>query len=113
MDDLLISGRGDGVDREGEQAVIIDYKSSDVHEQAAADRRTRESLQLLVYALAWCTIHGQLPIRLRLRFLESGVTGSSRFTENELEHCRPQLRDAAAGIRARQFPARPEERTCR
>ena len=113
MDDLLISGRWDRVDREGEQAVIIDYKSSDVHEQAAADRRTRESFQLLVYALAWRTIHGQLPIRLELRFLESGLTGSTRFTEDDLERCRAQLREAASGIRARQFPARPEERTCR
>ena len=113
MDDLLISGRWDRVDREGEQAVIIDYKSSDVHEQAAADRRTRESFQLLVYALAWRTIHGQLPIRLELRFLESDLIGSTRFTEDDLERCRAQLREAASGIRARQFPARPEERTCR
>ena len=41
LDDLLIVGRWDRVDCHGDEAVIIDYKSSDIRDQAAADRRIR------------------------------------------------------------------------
>ncbi|MBI2885396.1 MAG: ATP-dependent helicase [Candidatus Omnitrophica bacterium] len=113
LDDLLIVGRLDRVDRTPEGAVIIDYKSSDVDEQAQADRRARESLQLAVYALAWQTLHGALPIRVELRFLETGLTGTAVPSEEGMERTRQQLRTAAAGIRAGQFPAAPQEFTCR
>ncbi len=112
LDDLLIVGRWDRVDRSPEGAVIIDYKSSEVREQAAADRRTRESLQLLVYALAWRTLHGELPARVELRFLETDITGRAEFTEEDLEQARELLRQAARGIRTQQFDAKPQEFAC-
>ena len=112
LDDLLIVGRWDRVDLTEQGAVIIDYKSSDVREQSVADRRTKESLQLLVYALAWQTLHGKLPARVELRFLDTDVTGSARFTEQDLERAKTLLRQAAAGIMAYSFPAKPQEHTC-
>ncbi len=112
LDDLLVVGRWDRVDRAGDEVVIIDYKSSEVRDQAAADRKTRESLQLLVYALAWRTLHGQLPSRVELRFLETDVTGQATFSEEDLERARTLLRDAAQGIRAQVFTARPQEFSC-
>ena len=113
LDDLLIVGRWDRVDRHGDEAVIIDYKSSEVRDQAAADRRARDSLQMLVYALAWRTLHGRPPDRVELRFLETDVTGSARFTEDDFERARTLLRQAAQGIRAHAFPAQPQEFACR
>jgi len=113
LDDLLIAGRWDRVDREGDEAVIIDYKSSEVQDQTLADRRTRESLQLLVYALAWKTLHGRLPERVELRFLDTGVVGRAQFTDDDLERARASLRTAAAGIRAHDFHAKPQEFACR
>ncbi len=113
LDRLLITGRWDRVDVEGDQAVIIDYKSSDVREQSVADRRTRESFQLLVYALAWQALHGVLPARVELRFLETNVTGQARFTEEDLERARTLLRTIAAGIQSYDFHAKPDEHTCR
>ena len=47
-----VRGRFDRVDETPEGTVIVDYKSSDVTDQKAADRRARESLQLKIYALA-------------------------------------------------------------
>ena len=113
LDDLLVIGRWDRVDVAGNEVVIIDYKSSEVRDQSAADRRARESLQLLTYALAWHRVHGQLPTRVELRFLETDVTGQARFTEEDLGRAEQLLRNAARGIRAGNFRAIPQEFTCR
>ncbi len=112
LDDFVITGRWDRVDRSGEEAVIIDYKSSDVREQAAADRRARESLQLQVYALAWQLLHGWPPSRVELRFLETGLTGAAQFDEKDMERTRTVLLRVAAGIRANRFEATPSEFAC-
>jgi DNA helicase-2/ATP-dependent DNA helicase PcrA len=113
LDDMLVAGRWDRVDREPGGAVIIDYKSSDVADQRAADRKTRESFQLLVYALAWRTLHGELPLRVELRFLESGLVGTARFDEDDLTRVRDDLRAVAAGVGQGRFPATPSEHACR
>lgn len=113
LDDFLVVGRWDRVDREEEGAVIIDYKSSEVDEPSKADRRVRESLQMAVYALAWKMIHGQPPRRLELRFLETGVTGRSVPTEEDLEDAKGRLRDTARGIRAQDFHPKPDVFSCR
>ena len=113
FDDLLIVGRWDRVDCRDDEVVIIDYKSSDIHDQATADRRTRDSLQLLVYALAWRILHGQMPTRVELRFLETDVTGRAEFTDDDLERAKDLLRKAAQGIRAQEFHAQPQEFACR
>ena len=81
----------------------IDYKSSDVTEQKAADQRARESLQLKMYALAQQQMTGRLPARVELRFLESGLTGGHVPTESDLAEARSAIEAAAAGIRARQL----------
>lgn len=112
LEDLLVIGRWDRVDRESGGAVIIDYKSSEVRDQAAADRRARESLQMRVYALAWRILHGELPQRVELRFLETDITGTARFSEEDLEQVRGALRQSARGIRAEQFEAKPQEFSC-
>src|SRR5258705_1626719 len=67
-----VRGRFDRVDDTPEGAVIVDYKSSDLTEPKAADKRARESLQLKMYALAHQQATGELPARVELRFLESG-----------------------------------------
>jgi len=113
LDDLVLVGRWDRVDRRGEEAVIIDYKSSDVTEQAEADQRARKSLQMQVYALAWKLIHGRLPSRLELRFLETGLVGQTAFTDEDLEKTKARIREAARGIRALEFHPQPSEFACR
>ena len=113
LDDVIVAGRWDRVDVQDGQAVIIDYKSSEVEEQASADRKARESLQLAVYALAWRMIHGRLPVRVELRFLETGVTGSAVVTEADGEKTVERIREAARGVRALEFRAKPTEFSCR
>ncbi len=113
LDDFFVVGRWDRVDREGEEAVIIDYKSSEVDDQAQANRRARDSLQMAVYALAWKTLHGRAPKRLELRFLETGVVGQATFTDEDLASTIARLREAARGIRAVDFHPQPDVFSCR
>ena len=108
-----VRGRFDRVDDAAEGMVVIDYKSSDITEQKAADRRCRESLQLKMYALAIHEETGRLPAAVELRFLESGLAGRHRPTEADLVEAREAIAAAAAGIRARRFDPTPGYQTCR
>jgi DNA helicase-2/ATP-dependent DNA helicase PcrA len=108
-----VRGRFDRIDEAPEGTVIVDYKSSDVTDQKAADRRARQSLQLKMYALAHRHATGQLPARVELRFLESGLAGRHAPTEADLADAERAILEAAAGIRARRFGATPGYQTCR
>ena len=108
-----VRGRFDRVDDTPEGVVIVDYKSSDVTEPKTADKRARESLQLKMYALAHQQATGELPARVELRFLESGLAGRHVPTAWDLDDARAAIEEAAAGIRARQFEATPDYQTCR
>ena len=71
-----VRGRYDRVDETpGGEVTITDYKSSDVRDPATANRRSRDSLQLSIYAMAYEAQHGRLPTELSLHFLESGIVG--------------------------------------
>jgi DNA helicase-2/ATP-dependent DNA helicase PcrA len=108
-----IRGRYDRVDVDPDGRVTItDYKSSDVRDPATANRRSRESLQLSLYALAWEAQHGRLPDELSLHFLESGLVGRSEPTEKRLEKTLALVGSAAEGIRAGQFDATPSALRC-
>jgi DNA helicase-2/ATP-dependent DNA helicase PcrA len=108
-----VRGRFDRVDDTPEGTVIVDYKSSDVTEQKAADKRARESLQLKMYALAHQQATGELPARVELRVLEAGLAGRHAPTAKDLADARTAIEEAAAGIRAREFDATPGYQTCR
>jgi DNA helicase-2/ATP-dependent DNA helicase PcrA len=108
-----ITGRWDLVEREDTGAVVIDYKSSDVWNPRLADERARASLQLDVYAVAYRRAFGEVPRRLELRFLESGLAGKVSKTEDDLQRTAETISSAARGIRARDYTPKPGPFTCR
>ena len=108
-----VRGRFDRVDEPPEGTVVIDYKSSDVTEQQKADDRARKSLQLQIYALAIKEMTGRLPARVELRFLESGLVGSHKPGDRDVEAAKAAIKAAAAGIRRRDFAATPNYQICR
>ncbi len=112
MDGLTVRGRVDRLDATADGAVITDYKSSDVRDQAKADQKARDSLQLQVYALAHESEHGSLPHEVRLHFLDSGVVGSASPDPARLEKARGKLKAAAAKIGEGDFPPQPSAITC-
>jgi DNA helicase-2/ATP-dependent DNA helicase PcrA len=108
-----VRGRLDRVDETPEGRVVVDYKSSDVTEQKAADKRAKDSLQLKIYALAEKEMAGRLPARVELRFLESGLTGRHTPGAKDLDDAREAIEVAAHGIRRRRFEATPSYQACR
>jgi DNA helicase-2/ATP-dependent DNA helicase PcrA len=108
-----LRGRYDRVDRDPDGKVTItDYKSSDVRDPATASRRSRDSLQLSVYALAYESQHGRPPDELALHFLESGIVGRSAPSPKRLAKATAEVRAAADGIRAGEFTANPSPMKC-
>ena len=95
-----------------ERVTITDYKSSDVRDPARARQRARDSLQLAIYAMAYEAMTGRLPDAVQLHFLESGLIGRAEVDPKRLAKARKQIAQAAAGIRARDYTARPEYLSC-
>jgi DNA helicase-2/ATP-dependent DNA helicase PcrA len=95
-----------------ERVTITDYKTSDVRDPVKARQRARESLQLQIYAMAYESISGRLPDAVQLHFLDTGVTGRVEVDPKRLAKGREKIAQAAAGIKAREFTAKPDRTTC-
>jgi len=109
----VLRGRFDRVDvRKGEGPVIVDFKSAAVDDQATADKRAEESLQLGVYALAYELAHGKRAAFAELHFIASGLVGRVAVTDERLAHTKERIGLAAAGIRARNYQPTPGYRAC-
>jgi len=95
-----------------ERVTITDYKSSDVRDPARARQRTRESLQLQIYAMGYEAMTGRLPDALQLHFLESGLVGRAEVEPKRLDKARARIATAAAGMRARDYTPKPDYLAC-
>jgi DNA helicase-2/ATP-dependent DNA helicase PcrA len=95
-----------------ERVTITDYKSSDVRDPAKARQRARDSLQLQIYAMGYEAMTGRLPDELALHFLESGLVGKVAVDPKRLAKARERMAEAAAGMRARDYAAKPDYLAC-
>ncbi|MBI3748453.1 MAG: ATP-dependent helicase, partial [Chloroflexi bacterium] len=95
-----------------ERVTITDYKSSDVRDPAKARQRARESLQLQIYAMGFEAMTGRLPDAVALHFLESGLIGRVPVDPGRLAKARDKIKQAAAGMRARDYTPRPDYLAC-
>jgi DNA helicase-2/ATP-dependent DNA helicase PcrA len=112
VDRNRVQGRYDLVAERDEHVTVLDFKTGDVREARAAQKRANESLQLDIYALAHLRTRGRLPDRVELRFLESGLAAGRTPTLEEASRTEERIRTAAAAIRRREFPARPTWMAC-
>ncbi|RKY79473.1 hypothetical protein DRQ00_03525 [candidate division KSB1 bacterium] len=108
-----IIGRWDRVDQRDNDIVIVDFKSSEIRDQKTADRRAKESLQLIIYAMAYQHQFGLLPSYVELHFLETGLVGTYRVNQKDLEKAIEQIHLAATGIRQRNYTAKPNYMACK
>jgi DNA helicase-2/ATP-dependent DNA helicase PcrA len=113
MDDIRIFGRWDRLDEKDNESVIIDYKSSNINDQKKADKRTKDSIQLDIYALAYKEKENRLPSRVELRFLETGLIGRAEKTQKSLEKTIEKIYEVADGIRQNDFKAQPTYTACK
>jgi DNA helicase-2/ATP-dependent DNA helicase PcrA len=95
-----------------ELVTITDYKSSDVRDPAKARQRTRDSMQLQIYAMGYEAMTGRLPDYLQLHFLDSGLVGRAPVEQKRLAKAREKIAMAATGMRARDYTAKPDRMTC-
>jgi DNA helicase-2/ATP-dependent DNA helicase PcrA len=95
-----------------ERVTITDYKTSDVSDPGKARQRARESLQLQIYAMGYEAATGRLPDAVALHFLDTGVVGRVDVDPKRLARARQKIATAAAGIRARDFTAKPDRSAC-
>jgi DNA helicase-2/ATP-dependent DNA helicase PcrA len=107
-----IAGRWDRVDETESGGVVIDYKTAEVRDQKTADKKAKENLQLTLYAWAYRERFATLPVRVELRFLDSGLIGTAVKQEKEIEKLQERIRYVAEGIRKEVFEASPTYIAC-
>jgi DNA helicase-2/ATP-dependent DNA helicase PcrA len=102
--DIVLTGRMDQVNRiaEGEEE-IVDYKTGKPRD----DRSAKKDLQLSAYALAAREFFEWNPARLTFYNLQTNQTVSASRTDKDLNKVRGEIQEAAADIRAGEFPAKP------
>ena len=108
---IVLTGRFDRVERDGDGIRIIDFKTSAARSQESADG----DMQLSLYALAAEASFGASCTSLTLLFLsEDGVTERvTRRTRADLDRARDLLLSSHAGIIAGAFAPSPEPEKCR
>lgn len=108
-----IAGRWDLIEERDDKIVIADFKTSEIYDQKKADTKTRKSSQLIIYAMAYRNINKADPDMLELRFIESGLRGTTQVTEKNLQKVRQEILTAAEGIRKRDYTPNPNYFNCK
>ena len=101
---VVLTGRMDQVNRIGPgEEEIVDYKTG---RPRGADKVRRDA-QLSAYALAAREVFDWNPARLTFHFLQSNESVIAICDEKQLKKLRGEIQEAAADIRAGEFPANP------
>ena len=110
--DVKFTGRWDRVDYSEKGGIVLDYKATAVKDQKEADRRTRESLQMDVYAMAFVRTQDLPVMETHLHFLESDIIGRAEKGEKEYDRAEDKIKQAEEGIRDQHFQAKPDWHNC-
>jgi RecB family exonuclease len=102
--DVILTGRMDQVNGLGRNDVeIVDYKTGKPKKEADA----RKDLQLGIYALAAKEIFEWNPARLVFHYLQNNFVQVTTRDAKQIQDAEKIVQEAAADIRARQFPPKP------
>ncbi len=98
---VVLKGRMDQVNRiAGDDVEIVDYKTGKLRDEDKA----KKDLQLSVYALAARELFDWNPARLTFYNLQTNDAVSAGRDEKKLKKVRAEIQEAAADIRAGEFP---------
>jgi DNA helicase-2/ATP-dependent DNA helicase PcrA len=101
---VVLTGRMDQINRLGPgEEEIVDYKTG----RPGNEDKAKKDLQLSVYALAAREVFDWNPARLTLHFLQTNQAVSATRDERQLKKLRCDIQEAAADIRAGEFPGKP------
>jgi DNA helicase-2/ATP-dependent DNA helicase PcrA len=111
-DKVKFTGRWDRIDSLDMGAVIIDYKATRVKDQKEANKRTRESLQMDLYALSFAKTQDLPLLETQLYFLESDIIGHAEKGQKEQERAMQRIEAAESGIKREDYRAKPDWHNC-
>ncbi len=101
---VVLTGRMDQVNRLGPgEEEIVDYKTG----KPRSEDKAKKDVQLSAYALAAREVFDWTPARLTLYFLQTNHPVSATRNDKQLKKVRADIQQAAADIRAGEFPANP------
>jgi ATP-dependent DNA helicase UvrD/PcrA len=101
---VIIAGRIDQINSLGRHDVeIVDYKTGKPRKDADA----RKDMQLSLYALAAKEILELNPVRLVFHYLQNNQIQVTTRDAKQLDEAQKIVQEAAADIRAREFPPKP------
>src|SRR5204863_560616 len=114
-DGVLLHGRLDVLQRAGDRALVVDYKTNSLEEAEAEPAEIVERdyrLQRLVYALA-CFRAGATEVEVVYHFLErpDGPV-EAVFSRGDVPELEAELSVAIARIQAGEFPPTPSDFAC-
>ena len=112
FDGIRLNGRFDRVDKAKDEVIIVDFKTSELNKQKDADKRAKDSLQLALYAFAYHEIFKELPKKVRLYFIESGLVGENEVNESIILEVKTKIRKVSSGIKSGEFQASPGYMDC-
>ncbi len=112
LEGVMFTGRWDRVDYRDEGAIIIDFKAAAVKNQKEADRLTRDSLQMDMYAFSFANVEERPLLETQLYFLESDIVGHAEKGKKEIHKAEEKIKQAEKGIRAQDFRAQPDWHSC-
>lgn len=102
---ILVTGRVDRLDMDGDDYVIVDYKTGRF---GSDDIALNESLPLSLYAIAVSAVLGRDVNRIAVEHLSSGRRAETRRHTDRLAQDWPKLNVLAGEMRpGKEFPARP------
>jgi len=110
--DVRFSGRWDRIDLFENGAILTDFKASQVKDQKEADKKTRDSLQMDLYALSFSKVREERLQEVRLHFLESDIIGHAKKNKSELMQAMGKIEEVKEGIRSQDFRAKPNWHNC-
>jgi DNA helicase-2/ATP-dependent DNA helicase PcrA len=101
---VIIKGRIDQINALGNKrdVEIVDYKTG----RPKKDAEAKKDLQLSLYALAVKEILGLEPVRLVFHYLQNNHRQETRRDAKQLDEAQRVVQEAAADLRAGEFPAK-------
>jgi len=108
----VIKGKFDLIFKGKNGIKILDFKTSFVN-QATAERRVRESLQLKIYAWAYFEGEKILPNSLGLVFINSNKLVEIKPDKSQFFKLEQKIKEVGKNIREKKFEATPTEFACR
>lgn len=111
---IKLKGRFDAVFENEKGVEIRDYKTSTtVDTPEKAKGRASRSDQLTIYALVWQQLHNDLPAKLSLEFVDTGLVGEVKKTPRSIATMHTKIIEMAAAIKRNEFKPGSRHDYCR